>query len=143
MVSRDVCSGHGYAVAFACRRPSFTKGSGEFRPFGDATSVVTRIEILQGRFNFVLKAADGNQLLRAIAWLARSEELLRQITILPIDIVVAAQFDRLRRNKRLKKIGRADLLIAAISLATGATLVTRNLRHFRQVPGLIVEDWCV
>jgi tRNA(fMet)-specific endonuclease VapC len=114
---------------------------GQFDPAEVVTTAVTRIEILQGRFDFVLKAADGEQLLRAFAWLARSEELLRQITVLPIDDDAAAAFDRLRQNKKLKKIGRADLLIAAIAMAHRATVVTRNLGHFRQVPGLQVENW--
>jgi tRNA(fMet)-specific endonuclease VapC len=106
-----------------------------------ATTVITRIEILQGRFDSVVKAADGDQLLQAFAWLVRSEELLGQITILPIDAAAAAEFDRLRQNKKLKKIGRGDLLIAAVVLAHRATLVSRNLRDFRQVPGLQVENW--
>jgi tRNA(fMet)-specific endonuclease VapC len=41
----------------------------------------------------------------------------------------------------LRKIGRADLLIASVTLANRATLVTRNTRHFKQVPGLRVENW--
>lgn len=106
-----------------------------------ATTVFTYIEILKGRFDYVLKAADGEQLLEAFVWLTRSEELLRQIPVLSIDDIVAARFDQLRQNKKLKRIGRADLLIAAAALAHGATLVTRNLRHFRQVPGLQVENW--
>jgi tRNA(fMet)-specific endonuclease VapC len=59
----------------------------------------------------------------------------------PINAESAAEFDRLRHLKALKKIGRADLLIASIALAWRATLVTRNLRHFRQISGLILEDW--
>jgi tRNA(fMet)-specific endonuclease VapC len=47
----------------------------------------------------------------------------------------------LRQNKKLKKIGRPDLLIAAITLAARGTLVTRNLKDFRLVPGLRVENW--
>ena len=38
-------------------------------------------------------------------------------------------------------MGRADLLIASIVLARQAILVTRNLRHFRQVPGLAIVNW--
>ena len=112
-----------------------------FDPSRVATTVITRIEVLQGRFAFVMKAKDGEQLLSAFARLARSEELLRRITVVPIDNAAAAEFDRLRLNKKLRKIGRADLLIASIALARGATVVTRNLRHFRQIPGLQVENW--
>jgi predicted nucleic acid-binding protein len=39
------------------------------------------------------------------------------------------------------RIGTMDRRIAAIALATNSTLLTRNLRDFRGVPGLVVEDW--
>jgi tRNA(fMet)-specific endonuclease VapC len=39
---------------------------------------------------------------------------------------------------RLKTL---DLRIASIALTTDLTLLSRNLRDFRQVPGLAVEDW--
>lgn len=51
------------------------------------------------------------------------------------------RFDILRAQTKLGKIGRADLLIASIALAHRATLVTRNLRHFRQIPGLNTDNW--
>ena len=104
-------------------------------------SVVSRFEVLQGRFAAVLKAEDGERLLLAQRRLAENEADLQRIPVLPIDAAAAAQFDRLRPNRRLRKIGRADLLMACITLAGGATLVSRNLKHFRQVPGLHVENW--
>jgi tRNA(fMet)-specific endonuclease VapC len=106
-----------------------------------ATTLITRIEILSGRFASVLKAKDGTQLLLAQHRLEQAESRLQSIPILLIDPDAAAEFDRLRQNKKLKKIGLSDLLIAAITLAQGATLVTRNLKHFRQVSGLQVENW--
>lgn len=106
-----------------------------------ATSVITRIEILRGRFDFVLKAATGTELVRAQRLLTRSEELLAQIVTLPLDQRAANEFDRLRTMKNLGKIGRADLLIASIALSHRATLVTRNVRHFAQIPDLIVVNW--
>jgi tRNA(fMet)-specific endonuclease VapC len=105
------------------------------------TTVITRIELLRGRFDFLLKAADGDQLQRAQQWLTQSERDLRRFVILPIDQAAAEMFDRLRQNKKLRKVGRADMLIACITLSHGATLVTRNVRHFRDIPGLQVENW--
>ncbi len=105
------------------------------------TTIITRIEILRGRFDFVLKAATGAELLRAQQLLAHSEELLAQILIVPLDEAAAIQFERLRLTKGIRKIGRADLLVASIALAQRATLVTRNLRHFRQISGLRLSNW--
>jgi tRNA(fMet)-specific endonuclease VapC len=107
-----------------------------------ATTVVSHIETLQGRFDFLLKASTGEELLRAQSLLDSTVRALAAVeTVLPIDAAAAAEFDRLRQDKKLKKIGRADLLIAAIALANRATLVTRNLKHFCLVPGLQVENW--
>src|SRR5438477_8251531 len=102
-----------------------------------AITIISRIETLQGRFASLLKAADGAELHRGQLRLEEAERALARIPkVLLVDDRVAAEFDRLRQNKKLKKIGRADLLIAAITLANGATLDTRNLKDFRQVPGL-------
>jgi tRNA(fMet)-specific endonuclease VapC len=60
---------------------------------------------------------------------------------LKFDAAAAKEFDTLRQSRKLKRIGRVDLLIASITLANDATLVTRNLRHFRQVPNLKVVNW--
>jgi tRNA(fMet)-specific endonuclease VapC len=106
-----------------------------------ATTIITAIEILRGRHEFLLKASNGEQLLRAQQLLEASEELLQSLAIMPVDAATAVEFDKLRQNKKLKKIGRADLLIASIALAHRATLVTRNRRHFQQIPGLKVENW--
>jgi tRNA(fMet)-specific endonuclease VapC len=102
------------------------------------TTIVTKIEIPRARYEFVLKASDGNQLLRAQHWLEQSEQLLAGLLIVPFDSAAASQFDKLAQKRKLRKIGRADLLIASIALAHRATLVTRNTRHFQQVPNLSV-----
>ncbi len=104
-------------------------------------TVVTRIEALEGRFAFLKRAADDAELLRAQKWLQRTEADLSPFTPVLIDPAAAAEFTRLRQIKGLRRIGRGDLLIAAITLARKATLVTRNLKHFRLVPGLQIENW--
>jgi len=104
-------------------------------------TVATRIEQLQGRFAAVLKAEDGDKLHRAQQRLLQSEIDLNRFTTLLVDAAAASEFDRLLGVKGLRRIGRADLLIATIALANDATLVTRNLKHFRQVPRLRLENW--
>lgn len=106
-------------------------------------TLITRIEILQGRFASVVKAEDGKKLLIAQQRLLETEKDLKEFIVLAIDDAASTEFDRLRLQKKLRKIGRRDLLIAAITLAIGATLVTCNQKDFRNVPGLRLENWAV
>ena len=105
-----------------------------------ATTVVNRIELVRGRFDYLLKAKDGAQLQAAQRRLDQTERQLQGLVVVPFDAQSAAEFDRLRQIKSLKPVGRADLLIASITMAQRATLVTRNLRHFRQISGLTLEN---
>ena len=59
--------------------------------------------------------------------------------MLPWDTDTADIFQELRKQRI--RIGTMDLKIASIVLAYNATLLSRNLRDFQQVPGLRVEDW--
>jgi tRNA(fMet)-specific endonuclease VapC len=104
-------------------------------------TIITRIEVLRGRFDALLKAADGPRLSAAQRRLITTEQDLQRLQTVNFDASSASVFDDLRQQRKLRRIGRADLLIASIVLAQRATLVTRNLKHFRQVPGLSVENW--
>ena len=106
-----------------------------------ATTVINRAELLRARFDFLFKASDGEQLIRAQLLLDETDQRLVEIFIVPIDRTAAATFDRLREHRPLRKIGRPDLLIASMALAHRATLVSRNLRDFRLVPGLNLVNW--
>ena len=44
-------------------------------------------------------------------------------------------------RKRGAQLGAADLMIAAHARATGAIVVTNNLKDFGRVKGLVVENW--
>lgn len=77
------------------------------------TTIITKIEILRGRMDFVLKADSKENLLRAQQNLTRAEELLEQTFTITIDANSANIFDQFRTNSTLRKIGRADMLIAA------------------------------
>ncbi len=104
-------------------------------------TIITKVEVLRGRIDYLLKAETGANWLRAQEIFFRTDQLLSQLLIVPIDHAASVEFDRLRAVSKYRKIGRADLLIASITLANKATLVTRNKRHFKQIPGLRVENW--
>jgi len=104
-------------------------------------TIITKAEVLRGRIDYLLKAETRTNLLKAQELLFRTEELLQKLLIIPISQSAADEFERLRAVSKLRKIGQADLLIASISLANRATLVTRNTRHFKQIPGVRVVNW--
>ncbi len=106
-----------------------------------ALTVVTRLEVLRGRIEAFIKAANAAELLRAVDGLAKSETFLAGFRTVPIGPASAERFDELRANKKLGKVDRGDLLQAAIALTEGMTLVTRNTKDYANVPGLTVEDW--
>jgi predicted nucleic acid-binding protein len=89
----------------------------------------------------LLKAADEEELKTAMERFRGTEEVLAEFLILPVDDEAAKQFERLRKDRKLKKMGRADLLIACIALAQDAVLVTRNEKDFKLVTGLRLENW--
>ena len=62
---------------------------------------------------------------------------------LPFDDRAAEEYGRIRAHLAGIGfiIGPNDLMIAAIALANGLTLVTNNTREFSRVPGLPLEDW--
>ena len=74
----------------------------------------------------------------------RSVELaLEALTIVPFDRNAVHFYGELRAglHRRGTLIGALDMLIAAQALSLDVPLVTNNLREFRRVPGLRVENW--
>ncbi|MBC8008823.1 MAG: type II toxin-antitoxin system VapC family toxin [Burkholderiales bacterium] len=74
---------------------------------------------------------------------ARVERLTTDLEVAPWTPEDARHYGRIRAEleRTGQKIGTFDTLIAAQALRLGATVVTHNLREFRRVPGLRVEDW--
>ncbi|MGH8603243.1 MAG: hypothetical protein ACREXR_10860 [Gammaproteobacteria bacterium] len=50
----------------------------------------------------------------------------------------AERFGQLKAKLELADL---DLLIAAITLTHGATLITGNLKHYQRIETLCIEDW--
>jgi predicted nucleic acid-binding protein len=66
-----------------------------------------------------------------------------EVSLIPFDGDCAEEFGRLRADLRPQGISvdDLDLLIGATALVYDLTVVTHNTRHFRQIPGLRLEDW--
>ena len=71
------------------------------------------------------------------------EVFLLPFEILPFDSEAARLYGSLRAEleRQGNVIGGNDLLIAATALSRGATLVTHNVREFKRIPALPLEDW--
>jgi tRNA(fMet)-specific endonuclease VapC len=74
---------------------------------------------------------------------ARIRALLEDVEALPLASAAAGIYGAIKADllKRGEPIGGNDFWIAAHALALGATLVTANLREFKRVPGLKLENW--
>jgi len=106
-----------------------------------AIAIITRNEILRGRADSLLKAANEEELRKAAERFRQTEALLSDFLVVSFDDSAIGHFGRLRKQKNLKKMGRADLLIACIALANNARLVTRNTKDYTGVTGLRIENW--
>ncbi|MGB7729392.1 MAG: type II toxin-antitoxin system VapC family toxin [Candidatus Acidiferrum sp.] len=79
---------------------------------------------------------------RAAAW-----EILARITdLLPVSPLPAGAGEiygevRAELEKKGQIIGNNDLWIAAHAMAQGLTLVTNNVKEFRRVGGLKIQNW--
>ena len=99
-------------------------------------SVITASEILHG-VHRTRNAAVRSQRLAFV------ESVFTEIPVLPIDLAIARSHAQVWSNLEVrgKMIGTHDLWIAATCLAHGLTLVTKNTREFKSVPGLRLEVW--
>lgn len=99
-------------------------------------SVITVSELLHG----VHRADTPSRRARRSVFV---EAVIDRFPVLPIDLptarIHAEAGAQLAADGR--SIGAHDLWIAAAALAHGLTLVTANLREFRRVSGLDVEEW--
>jgi len=104
-----------------------------------ATTVITYEEQSRGRLASVNAARSPHQLVVSYAHLRQHVLNYRKIPIIEFDDAAAETAAKLQRSKL--RLGTLDLRIAAIALTRDALLLSRNLRDFRKVPHLRVEDW--
>jgi len=102
--------------------------------------MVTLQEMIDGRLQAL--AQRGNQKLPQIVqhyhYLEEVLKDLRRFQTLPYGEAEYREFEKIPGNIRC---GIYDKRIAATALARKLTLVTANMRHFQDIPNLILEDW--
>lgn len=107
-----------------------------------ALPIVVAEEILRGRLHAIRQAEAGKAKITVdVAYRLLEESIndLRVIAILPYTEDAEGSFQTWRSQKL--RGSTHDLRIAAICIASGATLVTRNRRDVEHMPGLSVEFW--
>jgi tRNA(fMet)-specific endonuclease VapC len=97
-------------------------------------------EALRGRCETVLKATP-EQAPFANQKLIETYDLLQDFNMVTFDKKAAKELTRLKSTKK-SKWGYADMMIAAMALAEGAIVVTRNTRHFKDLlPKKQLANW--
>ena len=71
------------------------------------------------------------------------EEFVSHLDVLPYDAKASQQYGQITAalEKRGEIIGENDIHIAAHAISQGLILVTNNLREFKRVPNLALENW--
>jgi tRNA(fMet)-specific endonuclease VapC len=104
-----------------------------------AAAIVSIEEQFRGRLAAINRIPAGPKQVHPYSQLIELIGFYSGWSILPFDQPAAQRFLDLKAAKI--HIGTMDLKIAAIVLVHQARLLSANLRDFRQVPGLTVEDW--
>lgn len=104
-----------------------------------AIPIVALEEQFRGWSAYINRHADVEKQVPGYDRLAKLMDFMRHWEIARFDEAAAAAFKQLRRQK--VRIGTNDLKIAAIALVQNALLISANLRDYRKVPGLRVENW--
>ena len=76
-------------------------------------------------------------------WDRIAREVLSRVGVLPLGEEEAVRAGDLLAELEAagQRIGVEDVLIGATALVRSLTVATRNVRHFRRLPGLRVESW--
>ena len=106
-----------------------------------AFPIISLHEQVMGCHTYINQARTADELVRGYAMLATVLHTFRRATVLPFDTAAAAVSARLVAQR--VRLRRMDLRIAAITLARGLVVVTRNTQDFGRVPGLQSDDWTV
>lgn len=128
MLDTNICIG-----LIRQKSPQLIQRLTHFMPGDVGVSSITIAELAHG-------AQKSNQVAKNMAAL---EQFLLPLEIADFDqqasIVYGAVRAHLERDGNM--IGSMDMLIGAHALSLGLILVTNNVREFKRIPQLKIEDW--
>lgn len=98
------------------------------------TSAITVMELRYG----CARHSGGVKL-----WHRIQREILDRMEVVPVDSPIAERAGDLLAavHRHGRPRSTEDLLIAATGLTHGLIVVTHNIKDFKDIPGLRVEDW--
>lgn len=68
------------------------------------------------------------------------DDLLAHFTIIPLTPMLAGRAGELLRHHRTRGLSPLEAIIAVTALDSGASLITRNIKHYQAVEGLLVFE---
>lgn len=104
-----------------------------------ATTIISVEETMRGWMAAIRRIQDPRHQMKAYAKLRQLFRFFATWNVLEWDDPAVDEFEALKQAK--VRVGTMDLKIASICLSIDATLLSRNLKDFNNVPGLRVEDW--
>ncbi|QWD87297.1 type II toxin-antitoxin system VapC family toxin [Polynucleobacter paludilacus] len=98
-----------------------------------AISSITLSELIYG----AEKSANVDKNLEAV------EDFVSHLDVLSYDAKASQQYGQIKAGleKRGELIGENDIHIAAHAISQGLILVSNNLKEFKRVPNLALENW--
>lgn len=98
-----------------------------------AISSITLSELMYG----VEKSNQVDKNLEAV------EDFISHLDVLSYDAKASQHYGQIKAKleKKGQVIGENDIHIAAHAISQGLTLVTNNLKEFKRVPNLALENW--
>jgi predicted nucleic acid-binding protein len=125
---------------YTAKHPTMTRNLAHVPAEQIALPFVVVIEQLRGRFDAYLKAEPEN-LLREQTRLLAAQQFLSLYQTVYVDEQAVAELVALRQRVNTRK-RYADVVIAAIALASGDIVVTRNVDDFRDLmPAAKIQNW--
>ena len=106
-----------------------------------AVSIISLHEQVLGCHAYLQRARTAREVVHGYTMLAQVLQHFTVAPVLPFDEPAATVFAELVAQR--VRVRTMDLRVAAIALARGLVVLTRNARDFGQVPGLQIEDWTV